>query len=226
MKGFALAVVFLIAFPLAAFAHSTCHICQPYVNSDGTLIAPVPGSSPPGLPYIGSLNNSGGTLTGTNAGFTLTGSDLTEVRGIVGADLGTVTLTTGGLAFGSLQTGGWFYPGGSLTITVNPNVLGGPLSGGGILFSGSFAFPLISWSPEYTPGLYLLKGMAYGTLPNGTIGQAFVAEFYYGSISSNGVFTGTMGGGVILVNPEPGTIGLFVTGLIGMGGAIRRKMSF
>jgi hypothetical protein len=220
MKGLALAVVLVVALPFAAFAHSTCQTCAPYLTGDDLLFRDL---SLPGLPYIGVLNNYGGTLAGTgDAGLTLN-SYLTEVRGITGADLGTVTLTTGSLVFGSLQAGGYFYPGGSLIITVNPNVLKGPLAAGGILFTGSFS-SLVKWTAVPSDGLYFLQGVAYGTLPNGTFGQAFVYEDFYGSISSNGIFTGTMGGGEIIVNPEPGTIGLFVTGLIGIGRAARRKM--
>lgn len=226
MKGLALAVVLVSALPLCSFAHSArfCPDCQLYDNSDGTLIAP-------SVPYIGFLNNSGGSLTGSDAGLTLTGSNLTEIRGIYGADLGTVTITTGPLFYGSLQSVGYFsVMGSSLTITLNPNVLGGKLGGGAILFRGTFGPTVnegydIVWSAvQGIPGLYQLYGVAYGTLPNGTTGQAFVHEFYYGSFSSNGVFTGTMGGGQIDVNPEPGTVGLFVTGLVGMAGAIRRKL--
>jgi hypothetical protein len=227
MKRLALATALVMALPLAAFAHSTCLHCPLYVNSDGTLIASVPGLSQAGVPYIGWLDNSGGTLTGTDAGLTLTGSSLTEIRGISGADLGTVTITAGALWTGSLQNGGEFSAtGSSLIITLNPGVLGGKLSGGGILYSGTFLNGGVGWIPNpYDPGYYFLGGTAYGTLANGTHGQAFVFyEEFYGSISSNGVFTGTNVGGQIDVVPEPGTLGLFVTGLIGMGGAVRRKM--
>lgn len=214
MKGFALAIALVLTLPLAAFAHSTCRGCEPQLNSDGALIASVPGLSRPGVPYIGSLNNSGGTLTGSNGAFTLTGSNLTEIRGITGADLGTVTFTTAGGP----------YDGGSLVITLNPGVLGGKLSGGAVLFNGSFYPGSVTWSPAPNdPGAYILQGAADGTLPNGTSGQAFVYEMYYGSINSNGVFTGTVGYGQIVVNPEPGTLGLFLTGLAGMAAAIRRK---
>jgi hypothetical protein len=229
MKGFVLTIALVLTLPVAAFAHSTCLHCPIYVNSDGALvaIAPIPGLSPAaGVPYVGWLDNNGGTLTGTDAGLTLTGSALTEIRGISGAALGTVTITAGALWTGSLQNGGEFSAtGSSLVITLNPGVLGGKLSGGGILYSGSFLYGGISWTPDpYNPGVYFLQGTAYGTLPNGTQGQAFVFESFYGSFSSNGVFTGTLGGGQIDVVPEPATLGLFATGLLGIGGAIRRKM--
>jgi hypothetical protein len=84
--------------------------------------------------------NSGGTLAGSNSGLTLTGSTLVGVNGfnggglITGNDLGSVSLSTGALMSGSLQTGGTFAAGGSFAITGNgsngiPN---------GTLFSGTF----------------------------------------------------------------------------------------
>jgi hypothetical protein len=210
MKGFTLGIALVLVMPLAALAHSICPACQAHGNSDGRLIG---------------TDFSGGTLTGSDAGLTLTGSTLTQVQGISGADLGTVTLQTGGLLSGSLQGGGSFAGGGSFVVTVDPNVLGGQMRGGGILFSGTFVSPVV-FSPFYGdyPGYYLLQGTADGRWWNGTSGQAFVALDYYGAFNSNGVFTMTFLGGQAIINPEPGTLGLFVTGLIGIGAAIRRKM--
>ena len=71
------------------------------------------------------FTNMGGTLAGTNAGLTLTGSTLIAVQGlnggglITGSNLGSVGFTTGALASGSLQTGGTFAAGGNFTITGN-----------------------------------------------------------------------------------------------------------
>src|SRR6202171_1731862 len=80
----------------------------------------------------------GGTLAGTNAGLTLTGSTLIAVNGLNGGglitgNLGTVTLSTGALASGDLQNGGTFAAGGSFTITGNGNN-GVP---NGVIFNGS-----------------------------------------------------------------------------------------
>lgn len=82
----------------------------------------------------------------------------------------------------------------------------------------------ISVGPLRAGGLYLLQGAAYGTLPNGSNGQAFINETFYGSFNSKGMFTGTVVSGSIDVNPEPGTLGLFATGLVGVAGAVRRKL--
>src|SRR3954471_7157230 len=113
------------------------------------------------------FSNSGGTLTGTSAGLSLTGSTLVAVNGyngnpIITGDLGSVTFTTGALSSGSLDMGGTFAAGGSMTITGN-----GTAGLTGTLFSGTFAAPA-SWDLT--------------TLANGTH-----------SYTLTGVVTGTMG---------------------------------
>src|SRR5277367_1977174 len=87
------------------------------------------------------FTNSGGTLSGTNNGLTLTGSTLIAVNGlgggglITGNNLGTVSFNTGILSSGSLQMGGTFAAGGAFSIT-------GSGTGGipaGTIFNGSFS---------------------------------------------------------------------------------------
>src|SRR6476660_3177510 len=118
MRRIVLLAVLALALPMAAFASSSV-----------------------------DFTNSGGTLAGTNAGLTLTGSTLIAVNGlnglglITGNNLGTLTLTTGALASGDLQNGGTFAAGGSFTITGNgsnglPN---------GVIFDGTFSSPA-SWT--------------------------------------------------------------------------------
>src|SRR5438046_6114988 len=92
------------------------------------------------------FTNSGGTLTGSSVGMTLSGSELIAVNGLGGlglvtGDLGTWTFSTGAMTSGTLQMGGTFDGGGSLIITGNgtngiPN---------GQIFSGSFDGP-VTWT--------------------------------------------------------------------------------
>src|SRR4029077_2658301 len=70
------------------------------------------------------FSNNGGTLTGSAAGLTLTGSTLTEVVGLNGngpvlGTLGTVSFSTGSMLSGSLATSAVFNSGGSFVITGN-----------------------------------------------------------------------------------------------------------
>lgn len=86
------------------------------------------------------FSNSGGALSGTNAGLTLTGSTLIAVTGfngggIITGDLGTVAFTTGALSSGDLQMGATFASGGTFTISGN-GTSGLP---NGVIFSGTFS---------------------------------------------------------------------------------------
>ena len=81
------------------------------------------------------FTNSGGTLMGSSAGLSLTGSELIAVNGLNGGglvtgDLGSVAFSTGALTGGSLQMGATFAAGGSFVITGTGSY--------GVLFNGSF----------------------------------------------------------------------------------------
>ena len=189
VKKLVLLAVLALALPLAAFASSTI-----------------------------DFTNAGGTLSGGAGGFTLTGSTLINVGGIVGTNLGSFTFTTGAFTSGNAQLGGILAPGGTLTITGN-GTNGVP---NGVIFSGTFTnaswniIPLADGSHEYT-----LTGAIQG---NGQVG----ATVQLVVISGKGYFNGSgrlSSGDTSLSVPEPGTLSLLGTGLIGLAGVIRRKLS-
>ncbi len=177
------------------------------------------------------FTNSGGTLTGSNSGFSLTGSTLISVNGlnggglITGSNLGSVTFTTGALSSGSLQMGGTFAAGGTFTITGNgsngvPN---------GTIFAGSFSGPVTWTLITLANGThdYTLSGSLTGTLGNvSTNGVAVQLTINTGKGFFNGSTLISSGDTRIenMAVPEPGTLSLLGTGLLGVAGALHRKL--
>jgi len=173
------------------------------------------------------FTNSGGTLSGTSSGLSLTGSTLVFVNGFgggglfTGSNLGSLSFTTGALTSGSLQTGGTFGPGGTFTITGNgtdglPN---------GTIFSGSFTN--VTWTlVTLANGThnYTLTGVVTGSLGGySTNGVTVQLTINTGKGFFNGSTTISSGDTSVLV-PEPGTLSLLGTSLIGLAGVIRRKI--
>jgi hypothetical protein len=173
--------------------------------------------------------NSGGTLSGSSEGLSLSGSVLIAVNGlnggglITGSDLGSVSFSTGALTSGSLQMGGTFAAGGWFTITGN-GTNGVP---NGTLFTGSFSGP-VSWTlVTLANGThnYTLTGSLSGWNGSGSATQGVTVQLTINT--GKGYFNGSTtisSGDTNTVVPEPGTLGLLGTGLLGLAGVIRRKL--
>ena len=174
------------------------------------------------------FSNSGGTLTGSNSGLSLSGSELIAVTGFNGGGLihgalGTVSFTTGALSSGSLQMGGTFDAGGSFMVSGN----GSDGLPNGVVFSGWFSGPVTWTLVNLANGThsYTLTGVVTGTMEGKTVTGVAVqltvntgVGYFNGSVNISGGDTAV--GSV----PEPSSLGLFGTGAIGLAGLLRRRM--
>lgn len=175
--------------------------------------------------------NRFGSISISAAGISSHGSQLNSFNGITagkGHSLGSVSFATGVCLSGCNASG---IPGNSAMFSSvgSSFIVTGccsPLVPHGVIFSGSFVGPIM-WTLTSPPGAknltFTITGTVRGMLFDGRMITGTTTQNIFTVAGQLAVGVGHIRVGNTFLAPEPGTLGLLGTGLIGIAGVFRRK---